>query len=177
MIRTTLLALPAALFLAASTVQAADGYGIELGHGDDSTELLRLHARWDWDKRWFEAGNWHLTGYWEAGLGHMWGEGAGARDLWDLGITPVFRLQPNDGRNGLYLEGAVGLHFLSHTRVNRKRQLGSSFNFGDHLGFGLTFGDRGQYDLGYRLQHLSNGGLKKPNDGINFHEIRLTYRY
>ena len=177
MIRSTLLALPVALLFATAPASAADGYTIEWGHGDDSTELVRLHAKWNWGKKWFEAGNWHLGGYWEASLGHWSGDGAGAKDLWDIGLTPVFRLQPNGSKTGMYLEGGIGAHLLSATRINNRRVFGSSFNFGDHIGVGATFGDRGQYDLGYRLQHLSNGGIKDPNDGINFHQVRFTYNY
>lgn len=177
MTRSALFALPVALILATSTAYAADGYTIELGHGQDSTELVRLHAKWNWDKKWFEAGNWHLTGYWEATLGRWNGDGTGAKNLWDIGFTPVFRLLPNGRKTGLYFEGGIGAHLLSGTHVNNSRDMGSSFNFGDHIGFGTTFGDRGQYDLGYRLQHLSNADLKDPNDGMNFHQVRFTYNY
>lgn len=154
-----------------------DGFGLELGHGDDSTEETRVHAKWNWDKKWFTDGAWYLTGYWEASLGRWQGSGDGARDLWDIGITPVFRMQRHGSRSGLYLEGAIGAHLLSATRINDHRIFGSSFNFGDHVGFGATFGEKGRYDLGYRLQHLSNADIKKPNDGINFHQLRFTYNY
>ncbi|MEW6677351.1 MAG: acyloxyacyl hydrolase [Pseudomonadota bacterium] len=176
-IRTALYALPVALVLVASPVAAVDAYTIELGSGDNSTDLVRVHAKWNWDKKWFEAGNWHLTGYWEATLGRWSGGGSGAKDLWDVGITPVFRLQPNGSKTGLYLEGGIGAHLLSGTRINDSRAFGSSFQFGDHVGLGATFGDRGQYDLGYRFQHLSNASIKQPNDGINFHQVRFTYSY
>jgi len=53
--------------------------------------------------------------------------------------------------------------------------VGSAFQFGEHLGFGYRFGVTGAYDLGYRFQHISNGNIKDPNDGINFHQIRLQY--
>jgi len=33
----------------------------------------------------------------------------------------------------------------------------------------------GAYDLSYRFQRISNGNIKHPNDGINFHQIRLQY--
>jgi lipid A 3-O-deacylase len=175
--RSALLALPIALLLAAGPARAVDAYAIELGQGDNTTDLVRLHAKWNWDRKWFEAGSWHLGGYWEATLGHWRGSGAGARNLWEVGLTPVFRLQPNGGRSGLYVEGAIGAHLLSASRINDHRIFGSSFNFGDHIGFGATFGARGQYDLGYRFQHISNGGIKSPNDGINFHEVRFSYTY
>ena len=34
-----------------------------------------------------------------------------------------------------------------------------------------------KYDLGYRFQHLSNADIKKPNDGINFNQIRFSYHF
>ncbi|MDP1996021.1 MAG: acyloxyacyl hydrolase, partial [Gallionella sp.] len=46
-----------------------------------------------------------------------------------------------------------------------------------HVGVGARFGDRRQFDLGYRFQHLSNGGIKKPNQGINFNQIRFAYHF
>ena len=33
----------------------------------------------------------------------------------------------------------------------------------------------GSYDLGLRFQHLSNGGLRNPNPGINLVILRLQY--
>ena len=54
---------------------------------------------------------------------------------------------------------------------------GSSFQFGDHIGAGVRFGDKGRYDVGYRYQHLSNAGIKEPNQGINFHQLRLQYHF
>jgi hypothetical protein len=174
MTRLTLLA----LLFAAQAATAADGYTLVLGHDpDDDTDMAALQAKWNWDRKWFEAGDWHVAGYWEATLGHWRGDGAGARNLWDVGLTPVFRLQPNGGKTGLYLEAGIGAHVLSATRINNNRRFGGSLSFGEHIGFGATFGERGQYDLGYRFQHLSNADLADPNDGINFHQVRFTYNY
>lgn len=154
---------------------ALTGSALELGTGDNGTEMARVTLRWNWDKLWRVGQNWNATGFWEVGLGYWNGAGAGARKLWDLGVTPVFRLSPND--SSFYLEGAIGVHFLSETRINDRRAFGSSFSFGDHVGFGRTFGDKNRYDLGYRFQHVSNADLAKPNDGINFHQVRFGISY
>jgi hypothetical protein len=160
---------------AAAPSHAISGAGIELGMGDDSTRMARITARWDWDKRWSIGQNWIASGFWEAGLGRWQGDGAGKQDIWDLGITPVFRLR--SGISPFYLEGAIGAHFLSKTRINNGRAFGCSFNFGDHVGFGWNFGDKDHYELGYRFQHLSNADLATPNNGINFHQLRFGYNY
>jgi lipid A 3-O-deacylase len=39
----------------------------------------------------------------------------------------------------------------------------------------MRFGPRDRYDVGLRLQHLSNGGIRKPNPGIDFVQLRLQY--
>lgn len=163
--------------LANPAAKAVDGFGLLAASSSESdADLTRVDITWKWDKTWFEAGNWHLTGYWEASLGHWNGKKRGARTLWDVGITPVFRLEPK-AREGIrpYLEGAVGIHLLSSTKPNDFRDLTTAFQFGDHVGVGITFGDRQQFDLGLRIQHLSNASVKDPNWGIDFHQVRFSY--
>ena len=164
-----------ATLAAAPAAQASTGTSIELGVGDDGARMARITARWDWNKYWSVSDNWIASGFWEASLGRWSSDGAGSAELWDLGFTPVFRLR--SGVSRFYFEGGIGGHFLSKTRINNGRALGSSFQFGDHVGFGWNFGDKDHYELGYRFQHLSNADLADPNDGINFHQIRLGYNY
>ncbi len=181
--RNIKLLLLAALLAASPAVQAVDGLAVEGGHSDSSNvnvNLYRISAQWDWKKKLIEFGSWHLGGYWETTFGYWDNNSNGAWNgqIYDIGFTPVFRLQPNNlkGFSG-YVEAAVGLHVLSHASINNERQFGSAFQFGDHVGLGMRFGQNGQFDLGYRYQHLSNGGIKDPNQGINFHQIRLQYHF
>ena len=51
----------------------------------------------------------------------------------------------------------------------------TKFQFGDHIGVGARFGAANRHDLGLRLQHVSNGGIKNPNPGINL--LLLRYQY
>ncbi len=154
---------------------ALSGSSIELGSGDSSTDMISVALRWNWDKRWMLGRNWNVTGFWEASLGYWDGDGRGARNLWDVGIGPVFRLSPNLSR--FFLEAGIGAHYLSEKKINDKREFGSHFSFGDHIGFGWLLGEKDHYELGYRFQHLSNAGLGDPNDGIRFHQVRLGYNY
>jgi len=65
---------------------------------------------------------------------------------------------------------------LSKTSLGDKR-FSTMFQFGDHLGVGYRFGTKGAFDLSYRYQHLSNASIKRPNNGINFNQIRLQYHF
>ncbi len=160
-------------------VWAVDGVSAEIGSGDD-TNMGRIGAQWDWQKKWFTDGNWLMAGYWEASAGSWNGRNSGGNNynITDIGFTPVFRLQQKNF-SGLapYLEAGIGVHLISDIHINADRTFSTAFQFGDHIGAGMRFGDRQQFDLGYRFQHLSNGSIKHPNPGINFSQIRLAYHF
>ncbi len=162
---------------------AVDGVSFEYGKSSSSNadvKSYRVGLQWDWKTRWLDTGGWHLGGYWDLNLG-QWDNNSAAKtnsSLTDIGLTPVIRFQQNNPAGvSPYAEVGIGVHLLSASSVSEQRKFGSGFQFGDHLGVGLRFGDKGRYDLGYRYQHLSNGGLKDPNQGINFHQLRLQYRF
>lgn len=169
----------AAVLAVAGSAHAVDGVSVEVGNGD-ATDMWRVGAQWNWDQKWFTGGDWVLGGYWDLSLGAWDGDSnaGGNKNITEAGLTPVFRWQQKTP-SGLapYLEGAIGFHLLSKTRINAKREFGSAFQFGTHVGAGIRFGDRRQFDLGYRYQHLSNGGIKNPNDGINFNQLRFAYSF
>jgi hypothetical protein len=162
---------------ATMAVHAADSFTLSGGPSSDA-DGIRVAAGWDWNKRWFSDGDWHLGGYWEANLGYWQGREAGARNLWSLGVTPVFRLAANDRQHSRWFwDFGVGLQVQSDDHVNTERQLGSRVLFSDVLGVGRTFGDKDRHELGYRFWHLSNANLADENDGLSFHEIRWTWRF
>jgi lipid A 3-O-deacylase len=45
------------------------------------------------------------------------------------------------------------------------------------IGMGRSFGGHGKNEISLRLQHFSNGGIKKPNPGENFVRVRYTRRF
>lgn len=164
------------LSLAAMPAHALDGTYLLLGRGD-GTDIVRAGLLWNWQKTWRVTDDWQWGGNWDVSLGH-WHKRDAASDgqgIVDIGVTPVFRLQrsPVDGV-APYIEAAIGVHLLSHTYTDK---LGSCFEFGDQVGAGARFGKRQEYDLAYVFQHVSNGGIKQPNHGMNFSEIRFAYRF
>jgi hypothetical protein len=160
--------------LAASSATAVDGVSFELGQGNNA-HMGRVGLLWNTNKQWLKGDQWHVGSVWDLSVGH-WTRDAlpGQNDsLSEIGLTPSLRLQQNSG-SGLYAEGGVGLHLLSRTSLGSKR-FSTSFQFGNHVGIGYRFGAKGALDLGLRYQHLSNAGIKHPNNGINFTQARLQY--
>jgi len=148
---------------------ASDGVSFEAGNGNGA-EMWRIGVTRKWQKRWLETGNWHLGGYWEL----QYGEWYGGNTIHDFGFTPVWRFQQTERSSfSPYVEAAIGFHLIQPVRLSESRGFSTSFQFGDHVGAGVRFGERQKFDLGMRFQHLSNGGIKEPNNGINFTQLRL----
>lgn len=96
--------------------------------------------------------------------------------VWDFSATPVFRwtfAKPDSPR--LFVEGGLGAHLLSATRINNDRIFSTAFQFGEMIGVGLAFGDRNQYEVRIYGQHISNAGIKLPNWGLTYPGITFSY--
>ncbi|MFO1324485.1 MAG: acyloxyacyl hydrolase [Burkholderiales bacterium] len=126
-----------------------------------------LSDEWAWSLRW--AGN---VSYW-------WSRkhSTSNSSLSEAGLTPVVNLRrAADSLPSGYLEAGVGIHLLSHTSID-ERIFSTAFQFGELVGMGINFGEREQYGIGLRVQHISNGGIKEPNYGMTFGELRFAYRW
>jgi lipid A 3-O-deacylase len=161
-----------------SASHAVDTVSLELGTGN-KTDVVRLGLQWEWDRQWRKRNGTHIGGYWDLNLAQWRGtrfqnQPGNVQRFMAVGVTPVFRWQNNDLR-GLYGEAGVGLRHLFELYDNNGRQLSTNFQFASHLGAGYVF--RNDVDLGLRIQHFSNGSIKKPNGGVNFIVVRVAYRF
>jgi hypothetical protein len=75
-----------------------------------------------------------------------------------------------------FAEAGFGVHLLTDTRVGTNH-LTTAFQFGTLLGLGVGFGERGQYEITYQYTNLTNADLKKPNDGLDAHLLKLGYNF
>ncbi len=151
---------------------------IELSESD-GVKMGRVAFQWDSGRRWFADGDWHVAGYCEPALGFWRGRKAGGDPFfYEIAFTPVLRLEKKSFSGwSPYLDGGLGVHLITGNRVTDTRNLSSNYHFGSHIGVGVRFGKHNEFDVGYRIQHLSNAGLKQPNEGINFNILHLRYSY
>lgn len=100
----------------------------------------------------------------------------GRSDLFELSVTQIYRFsRPFNESTAWYVEGGLGAHLLSRTVNNYGSTLPTAFQFGSHIGAGLAFGSRRQFELGIAGQHLSNARIKQPNRGINFVQLFVSW--
>ncbi|MBC7780665.1 MAG: acyloxyacyl hydrolase [Proteobacteria bacterium] len=175
----------AAALLVCPATHAVDAISLEVGESDSSfsdVNSFRLGAQWNWQSKWLAVGNWYLGGYWDVSAAYWSNDSDRAirtsSDLIDLGVTPTLRWQQAQ-RSSIapFVDLGLGLRYLSEDSITTLRDLSSNFQFGSVLGVGVRLGARHAYELSYRYEHLSNAGLKQPNNGINFQSLRLRYHF
>jgi len=137
--------------LTSTGASAVEGVAIEAGNGN-GVDVGRVAVQWDWRRPFYQGQNWHLGAYWDLGLGY-WNDNAAPgqnNDLYEIGLTPVFRVQRDAGVfKGFYAEAALGAHLLSKTSIDERR-MSTAFLFGSHLGVGYRFGAKGANELSTR---------------------------
>lgn len=171
-------------FGATGNASAVDAIALELGSGSGSVgpgtsaNSAGLTLIWEWKRRWFTAGDWYLSGQWEATAGEMRTR-SGDDSLTGAGVSAAFRLWPYHPwrpHAHQYVEAGTGVNFFSQSHIGTEH-MSTALQFGSYLGFGVRLGAREQYEVGYRLMHFSNADIKTPNPGTNFDMLRLAYRF
>jgi lipid A 3-O-deacylase len=152
---------------------------IEGGHGEE-VDIAGLGIAWTDAYRWNSFWNTELN-LWVLGRIDQW---HGKEDnpvvsrLWDISATPILRLQPRQPKSWFpFFDVGVGVHWITATRINAQRQFSTRFQFGEFFGPGIQFGPRAQYEIAFRVQHVSNGNIKEPNNGLSVRMLVLQYHF
>lgn len=104
--------------------------------------------------------------------------GTAPRSLWNGNLTPYLRWHPAEGAwRNTFIEVGLGVQVVSHTSITSlpdyQRNFGSAFQFGERLSAGVSFGPHGRYEIAPFVQHVSNGRIKRPNDGLTYYGMTV----
>jgi lipid A 3-O-deacylase len=103
---------------------------------------------------------------------------AGRREeLTQVGVVPVFRFRLDHGRSDWFGEVGVGASYLDRLYRTDGKEFSTRFQFYDTLGVGRSFGAHREHELSLRFAHVSNAGLKNPNPGENFVQLRYAHGF
>ena len=157
--------MPSAVFLQAGTARQTH----EVSAGAD--------WNWGWNRT---LGRGIVSGYFEAALSGWNYPNLQEREttwLGQVGAIPVLRYRPGGQGSPWFVEAGVGLTFTTTVYDTQSKRFSTRFNVGDHVALGTNFGDDRQHELALRVEHYSNAGIKEPNPGLDFVEIRYAYRF
>lgn len=80
-------------------------------------------------------------------------------------VVPLLRYRFSRGQSPWFAEAGIGLSVMNPVYQSAHKQFSTHFNFVDVLGLGRSFGEGQRHEMGLRLTHISNGGIKHPNPG------------
>jgi lipid A 3-O-deacylase len=145
-----------------------------------STDAWSVGGQWHWKRAWALRDSLVLRGRWEISVGRWRTDlSDGERDeswVTQVSVVPTLRLM-GLSEHGWYGEIGSGPAMLMPVFQSRNRTFSTEFNFQSHLAVGYTLGFDGEHDLGMRIEHFSNAGIREPNPGTNFASLRYTYRF
>jgi lipid A 3-O-deacylase len=149
--------------------------------GSERSRSIAFGYAWSlpWQQPWWGG---RLASYAEVSVGHWTAtgpmRGSDPHVFTRVGITPVARWYPTASEDGRwFLEAGIGAHLFAPVYRVGGRRFSSSFNFGDHVALGRVFGSTGRHEWAVRLQHFSNAGLREPNPGEDFLQLRYAVRF
>jgi hypothetical protein len=126
-----------------------------------------LNRRLPWSWHW--SGGWQLDSWLDGSAGVLNGGGQSGF-VGSLGISLVAGVE----RLPLFLDVGISPTVLSRSTFG-EADFGGNFQFTSHLGLRLRLGR--QFELTYRVQHMSNGDLATPNPGSDMNMFSLAYRF
>ena len=121
-----------------------------------------------------------LSFYWDFFLGQWYAEEPsrlGHHSYTQIGAIANWRYRFSGGASPWFVEAGIGGTVLDGIYRTPNREFSTAFQFTEQLGFGRSFGPRGEHELSVRLQHFSNADIKRPNPGENFVRVRYLYRF
>ena len=131
-----------------------------------------------WNLPWTPGPSWNV--YVEASLSRWQSRGGQPSDhgvLTQVALVPVLRWRPGEGQSPWYVEGGIGATVTSSVYRSTDTRFSTAFNFGDHVGVGYSFGAARKNEIALRAEHFSNAGIKHPNPGKNFLELRYVRHF
>lgn len=153
------------------------GYFVQGGLAEGRVWSATAGLTWPWAWKTRVLGS-ELGGLTEAFVSH-WDAPSSSdrRGFTQVGVLPLLRLRLDQGRSPWFAEAGIGLSVMDQHFVTPAKQLSTSFNFVDVVGIGRSFGTAGERELGLRLQHVSNAGIRAPNPGQDFVLLRYAAKF
>jgi hypothetical protein len=153
------------------------GISAQVSDGTRDVKMAGVGLTWDWD--WERLRRAEVTAHTEL-LVNGWrapGFTGGHDTIWQVALVPSLRMQLKQGRSPWFVEVGVGPSYMNKLLDTPNRQFSTRWNFYDLLGGGYVFGDHRQHELGARWVHVSNLGIRKPNPGQDFLQLRYVAHF
>jgi hypothetical protein len=143
--------------------------GISDGRNDEDFQQYEAFLNWTlpWERQ--IASDWRIGIFLEANAGALHG---GSETAFVGSAGPGIHFSGFGGKIDIPL-GVNPTVISNHTYGDV--DFGGTFQFTSHVGLNVKFTQH--FMMSYRLQHMSNAGIYKPNPGVNIHMLGIGYRF
>ncbi len=120
-----------------------------------------------------------LSSHWDLSL-NVWrapDSDGGRRTFTQFAGLYVWRHSIGGKASPWFLDLGLGASLFDQVYATRSRRFSTAFQFTEALGIGYIFGPGDAYEVSLRAQHVSNGGIKKPNPGEDVIRLRFAARF
>jgi lipid A 3-O-deacylase len=155
-----------------------DGVSVQGGAGGKGTTMAGVGIVWEWDFQRMRRKA-ELTAHTELMLNH-WNYhalGGGGEGLTQVALLPSLRMRLDRGQSRWFIELGIGVSWMDQTFMSERKTFSTRWNFYDMMGIGHSFGAEHEHEVALRWVHVSNGGLKEPNPGQDFLQLRYVSRF
>lgn len=131
-----------------------------------------------WQQWTYRLGPGQVTGHWDL-FASRWSsqQDIGRLQTTVIGVVPALRWRGDQGRAAWFIQAGSGLTMGNNYYSTLHKTFSTRYNFATHLAAGMNFGARRQHEWMLRMEHVSNAGIKKPNPGENFLQLRYAHRF
>lgn len=154
-----------------------DGVSLQGSWGTNSARMAGAGLVWDWDWQ-SQRRSVTMTARTELLANHWRADdfGGGSQGWMQVVLLPTLRFELGAER-AWFAELGVGASWLSSQYRTPHRRLATQWNFYDVVGVGRAFGAQREHELGLRWIHISNLGIREPNPGQDFLQLRYARRF
>ncbi|MCD2512439.1 acyloxyacyl hydrolase [Comamonas endophytica] len=138
-----------------------------------------LGATLPWRQWSYALGSGQITGHWDLFASH-WSSRMANDDRqrsYVFGVLPTLRWRGDQGRSAWFAQVGTGLALATKRYQSHEKHFSTRYNFGTHLAVGANFGAQREHEIMLRIEHYSNAGIKHPNPGEDFLQLRYARRF
>ena len=155
-----------------------DGASLQAGVGRRDVGIAGVGIVWDWDFQRMRRKA-ELTAHTELMLNGIRAHavGGGHDTYTQVVLLPSLRMRLARGQSPWFIELGVGASYTDKLYTTPAKTFSTRWNFYDMLGVGYSLGAEHHHELGVRWVHISNAGIRDPNPGEDFIQLRYVRRF
>ncbi|WP_159915984.1 acyloxyacyl hydrolase [Pantoea sp. 18069] len=152
---------------------------IQAAVASNDAHAANLGVTLPWQQWTYALGSGQITGHWDLFASHWSSRMTNdeRQRSYVFGVVPTLRWRGAQGQSAWFAQAGTGPTWSTAYYQSSNKRFSTRYNFATHLAVGTNFGARREHEVMLRIEHFSNAGIKRPNPGENFLQLRYAHRF